>query len=202
MSLWHLSFNIYPLALYLCRLNSNPVVELIFGEIGNIQWSSVPLVLGELRNMRNVKVLMQMGEGGGRGKEGTWKVLRNVIYCLLPPYSAFCISYVTQLSNIFPMRRRHGIILKGQCSLDKCFRNNFHDILLQKFTRVFHILALKESRNYMATICALNSCICTSKSGANQVRGSQVQKANMRKHFQTQKSKSVWPWYADLQIMR
>ena len=145
--------------------------------------------------MRNVKVLMQMGEGGegggGRGEEGTWKVLRNVIYCLLPPYSAFCISYVTQLSNIFPMRRRHGIILKGQCSLDKCFRNNFHAILLQKFARVFHILALKESRNYLATICALNSCICTSRSGANQVRGSQVQKANMRKHFQAQKRKSV-----------
>ena len=102
------------------------------------------------------------GGGGRGGEEGTWKVLRNVIYCLLPPYSAFCISYVTQLSNIFPMRRRHGIILKGQCSLDKCFRNNFHDILLQKFTRVFHILALKESSNYSTTICALNSCICTS----------------------------------------
>ena len=105
--------------------------------------------------------------GRGGGEEGTWKVLRNVIYCLLPPYSAFCISYVTQLSNIFPMRLRHGIILKGQCSLDKCFRNNFHDILLQKFTRVFHILALKESSNYSTTICALNSCICTSKSGVN-----------------------------------
>ena len=127
--------------------------------------------------------------GEGRGGQGTWKVLRNVIYCLLPPYSAFCISYVTQLSNIFPMRRRHGIILKGQCSLDKCFRNNFHD--MQKLARVFHILALKESRNYPTTIFASNSCICTSKCGANQVRRSQVQKANMRKHFQTQKSKSV-----------
>ena len=137
---------------------------------------------------------------GGEGEEGTWKVLRNVIYCLLPPYSAFCISYVTQLSNIFPMRRRHGIILKGQCSLDKCFRNNFHDT--QKLARVFHILALKESRNYPTTIFASNSCICTSKCGANQVRGSQVEKANMRKHFQTQKSTSLWPWYADLQIMR
>ena len=85
------------------------------------------------------------GRGGGGEEEGTWKVLRNVIYCLLPPYSAFCISYVTQLSNIFPMRRRHGIILKGQCSLDKCFRNNFHDILLQKLARISHSL---ESRNY------------------------------------------------------
>ena len=154
MSLWRLLFNIYPLPLYLCRLNYNPDVELIFGEIGNIQWSTVPLVLGELRNMRNVKVLMQMEEGGG--EEGTWKVLRNVIYCLLPPYSAFCISYVTQLSNIFPMRLRHGIILKGQCSLDKCFRNNFHDILLQKLARISHSLVLKESRNYPKTICASN----------------------------------------------
>ena len=104
----------------------------------------------------------------GRGERRRGGDLESIEKCdLLPPYSAFCISYVTQLSNIFPMRRRHGIILKGQCSLDKCLRNNFHDILLQKFARVFHILALKLCRNFPATICALNSCICTSKSGVN-----------------------------------
>ena len=91
MSLWHLLFNIYPLPLYLCRLNCNPVAELIFGEIGNIQWSTVPLVLGELRNMRNVKVLMQVGERGGGGGGD----LESIEKCdLLPTASLFCILHL------------------------------------------------------------------------------------------------------------